>query len=67
MGLFSLQDMHTPRRLFAPRLTQMSFFKYNLTVVKVAFLLVVECSSNVELDLTHFWTKNTLDKSQTSC
>jgi hypothetical protein len=42
-GLFSSQFMQTRAGMFAAWLTQMSFFKYNSTVVKVAFLPVVEC------------------------
>jgi hypothetical protein len=42
-AFFSSQFMQTRAGMFAPWLTQMSFFKYNLTVVKVAFLPVVEC------------------------
>ena len=42
-GAFFIAVYAYPRRLLAPRLTQLSFFKYNLTVVKAAFLPVVEC------------------------
>jgi hypothetical protein len=54
MGLFLSQFMQIRAGMFAPWLAEMSFFKYNLIVVKVAFLPVVRVhSSSVELDLTH--------------
>jgi hypothetical protein len=42
MGLFSSQFMQTHAGLFCPVAARMSFFKYNLAVVKVAILPVVE-------------------------
>jgi hypothetical protein len=41
-GFFSSQCKHTSCRLLAPRLTQLSFFKYNQTIAKAWFLPVFE-------------------------
>lgn len=42
MGLFPCSTCSSPRRLFAPRLTQMSFCKYNPAVVKTPLLPLFE-------------------------
>jgi hypothetical protein len=52
MGLFSSQFMQTHAGLFCPVAARMSFFKYNLAVVKVAILPVVE---RIRLMLNLIW------------